>query len=925
MGGGCSENGARFRRPVKTMQSEKPDEDQVSELLRNLQQEMLEKQRLEKILIQGKREWEAVFDSLQELILLTDKDGAILRCNRALTVQVNASFQEIIGRNIHEVFYGSDAPKEVRPGEARFPTIPGWFYISVNSFIQEDAGQRSIYVISDITGQKKAALEMERQKQFFQALFEHSPVAIVVLDPQLEVISCNSAFEKLFLYKQEEVIGCNLDELVSPPGQLAEMNRISREVLGGGAVHHLARRRRRDGELVDVELFGVPIIAQGEMIGVLGLYHDISELTEARRVAEAADRAKSDFLANISHEIRTPMNGVIGMLDLLKDTELDAEQQDYVSMASLSAESLLRLINEILDFSKIEAGQLDLELIRFDLRTTVEDVAQSMAGRAESRGIELSCLIHHEIPTDLLGDPGRLRQILVNLIGNAVKFTHEGEVLVEVSIDSEADRELLLRFSVTDSGIGIPQDRIEDLFKRFSQVDSSTTRKYGGTGLGLAISKHLVELMGGKIGVESRKGAGSTFWFTAEFSRVVNGAAAAHWDDVNIQGARILIVDDNAMNRNILHRMLENFGCLAHSVASGFDALPALHMAAQTDRQFDLILLDMQMPEIDGEQTLQEVRGHSVGQNIPVIVLTSMGRRGDVRRLRELGCEGYLLKPVRQQQLYLAITAVLGQPKADAVAPKDLVTRHTIKEQRRRQLRVLLAEDNPVNQKLALVLLQKHGYPADAVNNGKEAVEAAQATTYNLILMDIQMPEMDGLEATRYLRSLGGRFESLPIIAMTAHALSIDRERGLEAGMNDFILKPINQKEFVDKLDRWVLVSSEEAGAAGYVPIDLESVLPRFMNNNELFIQLLEVFIREVEQNIDVVEEAWKTADHAAVFEIAHYFKGMSANFNARRFTALSEEMEMQARSGDLSGVPGLIEGMRTELKHIIKMLENQR
>ena len=886
---------------------------------------MLEKQRLEKILIQGKREWEAVFDSLQELILLTDEDGAILRCNRALTVQLKSSFQEIIGRNIHELFYGSGAPKEVGSGETRFPAIPGWFHVSVYSFIQEDAGQRSIYILSDITGQKEAALETEGQKQFFQALVENSPVAIVVLDPQLEVISCNSAFEKLFLYKQEEVIGRNVDELVSPVGQLEDLNRITQEVLGGGTVRRLARRRRKDGELVDVELFGVPIIAQGEMIGVLGLYHDISELIEARRVAEAADRAKSDFLANISHEIRTPMNGVIGMLDLLKDTELDSEQRDYLSTASLSAESLLRLISEILDFSKIEAGQLDLELIRFDLRTTVEDVAQSMAGRAESRGIELSCLIQHDIPTDLLGDPGRLRQILVNLIGNAVKFTPAGEVLIEVTVDSEADRELQLRFSVTDTGIGIPQNRIEDLFKRFSQVDSTTTRKYGGTGLGLAISKNLVELMGGEIGVESREGAGSKFWFTAEFARAVNGNAVASWDDVNIQGARILMVDDNAMNRGILHKMLENFGCLAHSVASGFDALPALHMAAQTDGQFDLILLDMQMPEIDGEQTLQEVRRHAVGQDIPVIVLTSMGRRGDVRRLRELGCEGYLLKPVRQQLLYQAIAAVLGKPKADEAAPRDLVTRHTFKEKRRKQLRILLAEDNPINQKLALALLQKHGYPADAVNNGREAVEAAQATAYNLILMDIQMPEMDGLEATRYLRSLGGRFERIPIIAMTAHAMSSDRERSSLAGMNDYIVKPIAPKEFVDKLDRWVLVSSEEKGAAGYVPIDLDSVLPRFMNNNELFIQLLEVFIHEVEQNLGVIEAARKKADHKQVFELAHFFKGMSANFNARHFTALADTMETQARGGDLSRVPGLIEEMRAELKHIFSVLEDLR
>jgi CheY-like chemotaxis protein len=379
------------------------------------------------------------------------------------------------------------------------------------------------------------------------------------------------------------------------------------------------------------------------------------------------------------------------------------------------------------------------------------------------------------------------------------------------------------------------------------------------------------------------------------------------------------------MNRSILHKMLENFGCLAHSVASGFEVLPALSMAAKAERQFDLILMDMQMPEIDGEQTLQQIRQYPIGQDIPVIVLTSMGQRGDVRRLRELGCEGYLLKPVRQRLLYQAITAVLGQPKEEEVAPKDLVTRHTFQEQRRKKLRILLAEDNPINQKLALALLQKLGYPADAVSNGQEAVEAAQATAYNLILMDIQMPEMDGLDATRYLRSLGGRFDSIPIIAMTALAQSGDRERCLQAGMNDYIVKPIDRKEFVDKLDRWVPVSGDEDGAAGYVPIDLETVLPRFMNNNELFTQLLEVFIREVDENLDVIRAAWESADHVEVFEIAHYFKGMSANFNAGKFTALAEAMETQARGGDLAEVPDLIEGMREEMKHISAVLETQK
>ncbi len=645
---------------------------------------------------------------------------------------------------------------------------------------------------------------LERQKIYFEALVKNSPVAIVVLDEEHRIQSCNPAFENLFGHREEEILNRDLDALVAPKEYRNDARAYTAQVAGGNTLHGFGKRKHKNGYLLDVEIFGVPVVVGGEMVGVLGLYHDIGELIQAKNDAEAADKAKSDFLANMSHEIRTPMNSVMGMIELVLDTKLNEEQRDFLETARSSAEALLALINDILDFSKIESGQLDLEIIDFDLRTTVEAIAHTLAQRAEEKGLEMACLIEHDIYSSLKGDPGRLRQILVNLTGNAIKFTEKGEVVIRAELVEEDQESVSVKFSVQDTGIGISQDRQGAVFERFQQADSSTTRRYGGTGLGLTISSQLANMMGGEIGLESEFGTGSTFWFTAVFMKQAEEEKSLVSKPVALEGIRILGIDDNATNRIILRKMLENYGVRMDVLEGGKEAVHTLQQAKEENDPYLVVLLDMQMPDMDGEETLQAIKASSIGKKTEVIMLTSMGERGDAARLKDMGCAGYLVKPAKQRQLMDVIGTVLGQKRREVKdRERKLVTRHTISEQKRQRTKLLLAEDNLVNQKLAVALLSKAGYSVDVVDNGKLAVEAVAEKQYSLVLMDVQMPEMDGLTATRLIREREVGKEHIPIIAMTAHAMKGDRERCLAAGMDDYLSKPLDHNKVYEVISKW--------------------------------------------------------------------------------------------------------------------------
>ena len=751
--------------------------------------------------------------------------------------------------------------------------------------------------------------EVEHQRQYFEMLVEVSPAAIVVMDADERVTGWNPAAAALFGYDADEAIGRTIDELVVPEDFRSESRDVTREALGQGRTHRITRRARKDGELLDVEMELVPLRVDGDNVGFYAIYHDITELQRARQEAEAATQAKSAFLATMSHEIRTPMNAVIGMTDLLLGTDLTPEQREFAEVVHTSGDALLHVIDDILDYSKIEAGKLDLERAPFSLRDCVEGALDIVAPRAWEKELELGCLIDEAAPAGIVGDEARLRQVLLNLLSNAVKFTERGEVVVVVVVEAEETGagSYRLDLAVRDTGIGIPPDRMDRLFTSFSQVDASTTRRFGGTGLGLAISKRLVELMGGTIEVESEQRKGSTFRISLPVAAADVPARIPLEDGLpHLAGKRILVVDDNATNREIVTRHARSWGMEPVAVDG---SAAALELIEQGER-FDVAVLDMMMPEMDGLALAGEIRQRRGESELPLLLLTSLGRLPQPQAGGVFSAQ--LAKPLKASQLYNTLLQLL----TGSTGGEEAIETMTVGKRARSALRILLAEDNAMNQKVALRLLEQLGYRADVATNGLEAIEALERQPYDVVLMDVQMPELDGLDATRRICERWPAETRPHIIAMTANALPEDREACFAAGMNDYVAKPIRAEELAAALRRARPLANGDgdAGRVDFVSLDdaaLGSL--RELGGDDFLGEVIDAFVADAPGLIATLRSALGDGNAEELRRAAHTLKSNGATLGAAGFAELCRDLEQRARAGELDGASELVDRIEEE------------
>jgi two-component system sensor histidine kinase/response regulator len=910
----------------------------------------LERQRLIKELELERYLLHSLMENLPDNIYFKDRDSKFIRISRAMADWFGlAEPMDALG-NTDEDFFTNEHAEQARADEVELmkrgePVLDKveketWpdgrtTWVSTSKLPLRDRERNVVGtfgVSRDITAQQEALEALRRSERFNRQIVDTALDAFVGMDDEGTIIDWNPQAEVIFGWKSEEALGRTLAERIIPErfreAHVAGLKRFLETGEGNVIQQRLELvALHRSGREFPIEVTISPIRDAHSCI-FSAFVHDITnrkqaekELRESKESAEAASRAKSDFLANMSHEIRTPMNAVIGMTELVLDTELTPSQHEYLGMVRDSADSLLTLINDILDFSKIEAGKLELDSSVFSIRDMLGDTLRSLSVRAHREELELACHIDPAVPDSLIGDASRLRQVVVNLVGNAIKFTQQGEVIVHVDVDQQDAQSVQLHFAVTDTGIGIPQKKLNAVFQAFEQADTSTTRQYGGTGLGLTICSRLTQLMQGTIWVESEPGSGSTFHFTARFG--ISAEPPKPPSQRVVQGSRVLIVDDNATNRLILDEMLTNWGIETSCVEGVDDAISSLRRAREAGKGYDLVLSDVHMPEKDGFALAEEIRNDDQLVDAVIMMLTSGDCPEDVQRCREFGVSAYIRKPIKQSELFDSLVAALAIEGTDDSLPAEKETAET----ERREitlppLRVLLAEDSVVNQKLALALLKKWGHSGTVASNGREAVELVNRGSFDAILMDVQMPELGGLEATRQIRQgESGTQRHIPIIAMTAHAMKGDRELCLEAGMDDYVSKPVRPWQLLTALGRFFSEDDQTVGKSRADAVDQNSpadsetstaekyqvdwpvALRITQGDRGLLREIAGAFLEEVRIVMADLKHAIKHEDAPTAQRMAHTIKANFRTFGVSDAHDLAFGCEKAGKAGELDRV----------------------
>ncbi len=917
-----------------------------------------ELEKTNKALCQSEAKYRSIFESMEDVYYETDVHGAITVLSSSVYRLAGWRPEELMGKPVADVYTDPNDRNNFIALLMREKYAKDYELLlrkKDGSTIHVSAGAQLLFdgqgnfsgvagVLRDISERKEAEAARARDvialKNAERALRENEKrltkildtvqAGIILIDAETRrIVSVNNAACKMYRGKPEELLGRVCHKVLCPAADDACPILDLRQAVDNSERVLL----KKDGRGLPILKSVVPIELNNRTF-LLESFIDLSkqkkmeaDLLRAKAAAEAANRAKSEFLANMSHEIRTPMNGVIGMTGLLLETDLTPEQREYADVVRKSGKSLLSLINDILDFSKIEARKLELEILDFDLSTIVEDTAELFAPKAHERGLEIVCFVDVGVPVSIKGDPGRLQQVLSNLVGNAVKFTEKGEIDITVSLTGVEDSEAKLLFEVRDTGIGIAPDILPALFSPFSQADGSTTRKYGGTGLGLAISKQLVQLMGGDIGVKSEAGRGSTFWFTIPFE-LRKDAIVAH-APFDAAEAKVLVADDNETNRLLATTLLESWGCVTTTAADGREALAELRRAARENAPYRIALLDMQMPVMDGETLAAEIKADPEIASTRLIIMTSLGRRPKME-----GLLGWLAKPFRRGRLYAILASALG---GDQLTPSlgDGDSSEAVPTLGRAL--ILVAEDNPVNQLVAVKLLEKLGCRADVVGNGSEALAALQRIPYDLVLMDCQMPEMDGFEAAGRIRSGGAGQNRIhtPIVAMTARAMQGDREKCIASGMDDYISKPVDPLALTRVLHRLLGRAGDSIDdRAGAVPLpEPERVAPvfdkkvleeRLMGDAEVIAHIIDVFLEDTPQRIETLKGCAARSDLDGAGRAAHSIKGAAAGIGGEALRRAALEIEKAGREGNAEGLAVMAMGLEERFEELRRVLDGQ-